>query len=191
MAETLVTFHETIAAPDGREYQARACGGPMPGGTWQGWLEFIPIAGGDALRSGRETTQPNRTDTEYWATGLTPVYLEGALRRALEPAPIAVPLPQPPSVFDGPAPAPPLASSGRPSSVLDPFSVIAKGEALLRKQLAALSSWHLVNIALEHQLSNRDAEALNHMSGAELIETIVSGVRARMRTEEAASAKHR
>ena len=33
----------------------------------------------------RETTQPNRRDTEYWATGLTYVYLEGALHRALNP----------------------------------------------------------------------------------------------------------
>ena len=35
------------------------------------------------VQSPRETTQPNLTDLNYWATGLTPVYLEGALARAL------------------------------------------------------------------------------------------------------------
>ena len=36
------------------------------------------------IATGRETTQPNRTDTEYWATGLSEVYLEGALQRAFD-----------------------------------------------------------------------------------------------------------
>ena len=45
---------------------------------------------GAAVRSGRETTQPNRQDTAYWATGLTPVYLEGALGRALNPLQVAL-----------------------------------------------------------------------------------------------------
>ena len=35
----------------------------------------------------RETTQPNLRALEYWATGLTPAYLEGALDRALEARP--------------------------------------------------------------------------------------------------------
>src|SRR2546425_4109185 len=35
------------------------------------------------VRTAPETTQPNRTCTVYWSTGLTPVYLEGALERAL------------------------------------------------------------------------------------------------------------
>ena len=50
-------------------------------------MGYAEILMNDAVRSGRETTQPNLTDLEYWAQGLTPVYLEGALRRALEPAP--------------------------------------------------------------------------------------------------------
>src|SRR4029077_16879577 len=83
MSETLLQFPASVMGPDGNEYEARACGGPLSGGTWQGWIEFIPIAKGDPLRSRRETTQPIRTDTIYWASGLTPVYLEGSLRRAL------------------------------------------------------------------------------------------------------------
>ena len=38
--------------------------------------------GGPALRTGRETTQPNRDAVANWASGLEPVYLEGAFARA-------------------------------------------------------------------------------------------------------------
>jgi hypothetical protein len=51
---------------------------------WEGWLEFLPAGTDqrDAIRTGRETEQPKRTDLMYWAQGLTQVYLEGALQRA-------------------------------------------------------------------------------------------------------------
>jgi hypothetical protein len=52
---------------------------------WEGWIEFEPSDGGAAIRTPRETTQPNLKDLEYWATGLTEAYLEGALVRALDP----------------------------------------------------------------------------------------------------------
>jgi hypothetical protein len=177
MAETLLQYQRPVLAPDGAAYEARACGGPMAGGTWEGWIEFVPTAGGEPLRSGRETTQPNRTDTEYWATGLSQVYLEGALRRTLDtPLPIVTPPPQP-SVYPGPA----LRSTPAErtvQSVLDPFSVYDKSEALLRAQLGALSAWHLVNIITAYELSDEPAVILNRRPSAELIETIVSGVRA-------------
>jgi hypothetical protein len=74
----------------------------MRGGLWQGWIEFLP-ADGAPVRSPRETTQPNRKDAIYWATGLTPVYLEGSLRRAQD----TLTRPSPRSVltalFDSPA----------------------------------------------------------------------------------------
>jgi hypothetical protein len=176
MAETLLQYQKPVTGPDEALYEARACGGPMDGGGWEGWIEFVPMDGGAPLRSRRETTQPNRTDTEYWATGLTQVYLEGALRRTLDaPATIVTTTPQP-SVFPGPA----LRStiSERPvQSVLDPFSIYAKGEALLRAQLSALSAWHLVNIINAYELSDEPAVALNRLPAAELIDIIVSGVR--------------
>jgi hypothetical protein len=178
VAETLLQFPRSIAAPDGTLYEARACGSAMPTNMWQGWIEFVPLDGGAPVRSRRETTQPNRADTEYWATGLTDVYLEGALRRALEPR-VSVPTPPPqPSVFAGPAPSTlPTAADVAPTSILDPFSVYEKGEALLRKQLGALSAWHLVNIAREYQLTDLPVATLNTMRGVELIELIVAGVR--------------
>jgi hypothetical protein len=104
MAEVLVEFTDQVEDENGTRYIARACGGPAGNDLWQGWIEFIPATGGEVLRSGRETTQPNRQDTMYWATGLTAVYLEGALSRArhpLERAPLE-PTPQP--AYDGPRP---------------------------------------------------------------------------------------
>lgn len=179
MAETLLQFPRPIAAPDGTLYEARVCGSPMAVNMWQGWIEFVPLDGGAPIRSRRETTQPNRTDTEYWATGLTDVYLEGALQRALEP-PVSVPTPPPqPSLFARPAASTvPTSADVAPTSILDPFSVYEKGEALLRKQLAALSAWHLVNIVREYELSDLPVETLNAMPGVELIELIVAEVRA-------------
>jgi hypothetical protein len=180
MAETLLQYQKPVPAPNGRIYEARACGGPMAGGTWEGWIEFVPVDGGAPLRSPRETTQPNRTDTEYWATGLTPVYLEGALARALEP-PIAIPVAPPhpqPSMFSGPAPRLAPIDSWGYESVLNPFSVYEKSELILRKQLGALSPWHLVNIVRAYELSAEDPAALARRASADLIEIIVSGVRA-------------
>ncbi len=85
MTRVLLTYQALLTGRDGRVYTAQACGRERDGGTWEGWLEFGPADGSDAVRSGRETTQPNLVDLEYWATGLTPVYLEGALQRALTP----------------------------------------------------------------------------------------------------------
>jgi hypothetical protein len=174
MAEVLVSFNDTVIA-DGVAYRARACGREMDDGRWEGWIEFESLDGSEVLRSGRETTQPNRTDAAYWATGLTPVYLEGALDRALHPLAIARAEEEVPA-FDGPAPdlTEPLP---RDESVLNPFSVYRKGETVLRGQLAALADWHLVNIIKAYDLSELPTEALERMPGAQLIELIVAAVR--------------
>jgi hypothetical protein len=180
MAEVLVEYTDVVQGTDGRQYMARACGTETDGGTWHGWLEFVALDDGETLRSGRETTQPNRTDTEYWATGLGGVYLEGALERALHP--ITRPAARVPhgSLFQPPTePAPDFAEPAPTEAVLNPFSVYRKGETLLRRQLAALSAWHLVNIARAHGLSDQSSTTLNGMSASELIELIVSGVKSR------------
>jgi hypothetical protein len=57
----------------------------QPGGTWRGWIEFRS-ADGESVTTDRETTQSNREAVAYWATGLEPVFLEGALRRAVTAA---------------------------------------------------------------------------------------------------------
>lgn len=175
MAELLLEYPEAITSEDGKNYTARACGSESPDGKWQGWIEFVPLGDGEPVRSSRETTQPNRRDAEYWASGLSYVYLQGALRRALRPLVRPVASEPAPPLFDGPAPiaiAPPTTES-----VLDPFSVYRKGEALLRRQLAALAGWHLVNIIRHYDLSGAEPAVLNAQDPARLIEIIVDGVR--------------
>jgi hypothetical protein len=114
-----------------------------------------------------------------WATGLTAVYLEGALDRPLKPLVRQVAsMPKP--VFDEPAPG----VTGQPAvpapdPVLDPFAVYEHGETLLRGKLAALAAWHLVNIIVAYDLSDEPISALERRSASTLVELIVSAVRER------------
>jgi hypothetical protein len=83
MPVILVKFDEPIRDVDGATYFAQAAGRKREDGLWEGWLEFIPMSeDAPGFTSSRETTQPNRADLEYWAQGLSKVYLEGALARA-------------------------------------------------------------------------------------------------------------
>jgi hypothetical protein len=181
MLEVLVRFTELIRGSDGREYQPQACGAVGPDGLWEGWIEFLTPSG--AVRTERETSQPNRADLMYWAQGLTHTYLEGALTRALggRPIPLSAETPIVP-VFDGPAPAPTRANTGRvPHAILDPFSVYAQGEHMLRRQLLALSSDQLSNVILAYSLG--DPVSANS-SAAEIgrhIEEVIATVRSRAR----------
>jgi hypothetical protein len=177
MAETLLQYQKPVVDSDGTAYEARACGSPMSGGTWQGWIEFVPIAGGVPVRTATETTQPNRVDTAYWATGISAIYLEGALHRALSKPTERVTLPTQPAIFAEPAPSAAVPVEARTSAVLDPFSVYEKGEPLLRRQLSALAAWHLVNIVVTFDLSDLDAAALNRLPAPALVDIIVTGVR--------------
>jgi hypothetical protein len=84
MAYLVHERHVSLIGADGQPYsRVRVYAREMPGGTWEGWLEFL-TDGGEIVASDRETTQPKQEDVAYWATGLETVYLEGALRRALE-----------------------------------------------------------------------------------------------------------
>jgi hypothetical protein len=178
MAEVLVEYSDPVTSKEGRTFIARACGAEFDDSRWQGWIEFEPVDGGPPIRSGRETTQPNRTDTVYWATGLTPVYLEGSLDRALNPLPRSTPSAPPPPSFAGPAPEmadqPPVRDS-----VLNPFSVYRKGESHLRNQLSAVSAWHLVNIIEAYGLSEQRRANLEATPEPVLVELIVSAVQKR------------
>jgi hypothetical protein len=82
-------YATVVADADGHTYRARAMGRQRDGRTvWEGWLEFSPAAGGGIVRrSPIETTQPNREALAYWASGVEPVYLEGALARAISSRP--------------------------------------------------------------------------------------------------------
>lgn len=184
MAEVLTEFEATIRDESGREYMARACGRECPDGHWEGWLEFVPLDGGVVVRSGRETTQPNRVDTEYWATGLTPIFLEGALRRALEPVEVVERVIDVRPVYDEPAPNRRIVSvSGgriiRARPVLNPFQAYEQGEDILRGQLAALDGPRLRDIIRGYSLATGITTDLLRVSESELTDMIVDAVRER------------
>ena len=174
MAEVLARFTNQIR--DGAStFHAQACGAAMSDGRWTAWIEFIPLDGGQPLRSPRETTQPNRTDTEYWAAGLTAVYLEGALERARRPL-VRKRIPPGKPAFNEPAPDPSDEDTLPPAdAILDPVSIYQKSEGLLRRQLSALSTWHLVNIIRAYGLSEEPAAVLESLPAPALIARIVVG----------------
>lgn len=190
MAEVLVEFDAAFPGPDGAAYAPRACAREADDGRWEGWIEFSDLESGAVIRSARETTQPTRDGVMYWATGLTRVYLEGALARALagahlvrtrevdvEPA------------FDGPAPSLVTDLPTAPRGVLDPFAVYAQGEHVLRQELGALDADHLRAIVRAYGLSG--GVAAESTAPNVLIEYIVANVRAYSSASpgEAASAK--
>lgn len=188
MAEVLLRFQTVLVGTDGHAYVPRACAAANADGIWEGWIEFVPQRGGAVLRSPRETTQPKFSDAVYWASGLSPVYLEGALDRAMRTAAHGVAPPGSDGIAarDGPAPHVPVstASGAGPTraSVLNPFTVAAKGHAHLRRQLSTLSPWHLVNVVRSYDLSHATDEALLRLSHEALIDTIVGEVVRRERT---------
>ena len=87
MPELIHTHSSRVRAGDGSLWEARIMGEARRDGTWAGWLEFRPREGDEqSLRTGQETSQPDRRALEYWAGGLEPVFLEGALARAVRAA---------------------------------------------------------------------------------------------------------
>jgi hypothetical protein len=83
MAEVLQEYSTVIDGPDDTTYTVRSYGEERLDGTWIGWLEFEPDdIDKPTLRTEQETSQPNRTAINYWATGLEAVYFEGAFQRA-------------------------------------------------------------------------------------------------------------
>jgi len=173
MAELLAQFAEHVFSADRKPYRAQAVGRAMPDGMWEAWVEFFPIADGTPVRSPRETTQSNRDEAAYWASGLTTTYLEGSLARALG-QPVA--MITPPAVVDAGTSAVSSHLSRRVDAVLNPFSVYEKGEALLRKELGALAAWHLINIIRAYELSDEPESVLGKLRQSALIELIVAGV---------------
>lgn len=173
MAEVIHVFGPAIVL-NGVPYRAQVVG-RQAGHIWEGWIEFASQDGADIKRTPRETTQPNRDALEYWAGGLSGTYLEGALARALEPPLVVHREETSRPFFDTPAPGADLDGAPSDRAVLNPFSVGAKGEQLLRQELGALRGWHLRNIIRAYDLADEEAD-LEALSEPELIEIIVAGV---------------
>ena len=184
MPEVLIEYDIRIEGPDGRLYGARACARDRADGLWEAWIEFDPVNGEQPIRTGRETTQPNREDVFYWATGLTATYLDGALTRTLKPLP-----PVEPRVdirarpaFSGPDirdQRHTVVTGVTPTAVLDPFLVYGEGADVLRGQLHALSRSQLGNIVKAYGIAAADAATVDAMSQTELVALIMGAVEQR------------
>lgn len=85
MPGLLIREHPTKVISGETTYVVQICAEERIDRTWEAWLEFHPTdIGRPVLRTDQETSQPNRAAIEYWAHGLEPIYLEGALARAQE-----------------------------------------------------------------------------------------------------------
>jgi hypothetical protein len=85
MPELIYEHSARVEDDEGTVYVPRSYGQARGDGTWAGWIEFHPLDGeGIFLRTDQETSQPNRAALDYWASGLEPVYFEGAFARAAE-----------------------------------------------------------------------------------------------------------
>ena len=188
MAEVLVEFDAAFPGPDGAAYAPRACAREAEDGRWEGWIEFSELDSGAVIQTARETTQPTRDGVMYWATGLTRVYLEGALARAMAGVPVVTSREvdvEP--AFDGPAPSLVVDAPSVPRAVLDPFAVYAQGEQVLRQELSALDVDHLHAIIRAYGLAG--GVAADSTMPNVLIEYIVASVRAYSLGSAATSAK--
>jgi hypothetical protein len=91
VTDEVLEFENTVEDKEGRSHIALVLGEEREDRRWIGRIRFTPTDGSPPVETDRETTQPNREDLAYWASGLTYFYLEGALaravRRAMTPSP--------------------------------------------------------------------------------------------------------
>jgi hypothetical protein len=181
MPEVLVSFDHPVGDELG-QYHARAVGRQADDRMWEGWIEFTSVDGADeVLVTGIESRQPEREHLVYWATGLTPVFLEGALHRARRPVTVRVrPVEVPSSAGPKPRdPVVPRVMPAGPEPVLDPFDIGSRNLDVLRQELSALNRPRLLNIIAAYDLNPR-AEDLSWMSDRQLIQFIVTAVEAQL-----------
>ncbi len=180
MAETFASFTDPVRHATGR-FHARAVGRHAEDGQWEGWLEYESLDDDGPLVVGPvESRQPNRHDLAYWASGLTAVFLQGALERALHPATVRQRVPEPPASTE---PATRIRSvravTPGPEAVLDPFDVGARSVDILRQELTALNRPRLLNIIAAHGL-NPAGEDIDSLSDAQLVQFIVTATEVQM-----------
>ncbi len=178
MAEVLRSFDEEIRHASGA-YRPRVVGRLAEDGMWEGWFEFVPADGRKVVVSSVESRQPERSHLEYWAQGLTPIYAEGALDRALHPITVHT---RAVEVAASSAPAPRVVSvppPGGPRPILDPFEVGERSLDVLWQELHALGRARLLHIIAGYHLNSVNAD-LSTMNDEELMKLIVKRVEARL-----------
>lgn len=177
MSETLLAYAAVVQSSSADEHDARACGRERDDGRWEAWLEFEPLGGGATIRTPSETTQPDRAALLAWAQGISRVYLEGAVKRAVPSAAACAPADAP--TLSRRTAEPPQTAEG----LLDPFAIYAHGQSLLRRHLEALSAPHLRHIARAHDML--DGAALDRLAKEELVDLIVVETQRRAPLEDA------
>jgi hypothetical protein len=178
MAEVLRSFDEQIRH-SGTTYHPRVVGRQAEDRMWEGWLEFVPVeGGGKVVVSAVESRQPERSHLEYWAQGLTPIYAEGSLERALHPITVRA-RPVELAASDGPARRVVKVPYQGPRPILDPFDVGARSLDVLAQELHALGRARLLHIIGAYHLNSTERD-LSLMSDEELIALIVTRVEARL-----------
>ena len=158
MADVIFEYSPEIAANDGSLWTPRACARKV-GPHWEGWIEFIPLAPGAApVHTSTETTQWARDGLKQWASGLSLLYLKGALDRAQT------------------AERTHLSARPLPHALLDPYEVfIHGGEQRLLDQLAALGTEHVRDIAVAYDLVSPESALVK--TRGELVAHILSAAR--------------
>jgi hypothetical protein len=179
MAEVLASFSTPVTDEFG-SYYPRAVGRLASDGMWEGWIEFVAADGGsDVLVTPVESRQPERQHLAYWATGLSQVYMEGALKRARNPVTVRVPVIDEP-VSDQPARRRVVVERviPRPEPVLDPFEIGARNIDILRQELTALNRPRLLNIISAFDLGGD--VGVTQMTDSQLVGFIVAAVETRL-----------
>jgi hypothetical protein len=179
MAELLRSFDEPIHHPSGT-YHARVVGRYADDRMWEGWLEFVPIDGtaGEVVVSAAESRQPEHAHLEYWAQGLSTVYAEGSLERALHPVSVRV-RPAELPVSDAPAARVVTVPAVGPRPILDPFEVGSRSLDILTQELRALGRGRVVQIIAAYDL-NPNNHDLARMNDEALIRLAVGSVGSRL-----------
>jgi len=174
MAELLISYDAPVIHKTGRHH-ARAVGRQAEDRMWDGWFEFEPLDDNAPVIVGPvETRQPEHHDLVYWATGITPVFLEGALNRARHPLTVQVRVDDAP-VSSAPAPRihPVAVRPAKPQAILDPFEIGERSLDILRQELGALNRPRLLNIIAAYDLNPAGDDPL-WMTDAQLVTFIVT-----------------
>jgi hypothetical protein len=156
MSDVLRSFDEPIGHSSG-SYHARVVGQRASDGMWEGWLEFTPVdSAHDVVASSIESRQATKPQLEYWSQGLTVVYAEGSLDRALRPITVHR------RIIETPPP------------VLNPFEIGARSIDVLAQELHALNRTRLLQIIAAFDIRTGGTDAA--MTNEQLIEAIVLSV---------------
>jgi len=135
-----------MATDTGRVYHPTIVAAVAADGHWNAWIEFVDPDSGYVLRSGIETHLANEADLHHWASVLSDVYLQGAIRRA--------------TVSRGETEihrrsANQARRTGLGASALDPFELFEHGEHVLRRELLLFNRPTLRALILTHTAGPR------------------------------------